>query len=315
MIRIALFVVLCLITSLTRANAQPIPTPAKSFVIGNMHFDRYGQGEPAIIMLPSLSVNSWTWSSTIAEMSADHTIYAGNMAGFDGLPPSPPPYIQQADAAIMNLIRQENLKSPVLVGHSLGGHIALRLLEEHPDLFAGAVIVDETPYFPPLQPGQTLQQRAQNVSQLADGIASAPDWLYENQTRSTAATMVTDATQAQIVADHSLRSDRTTLAGATTEMSLEDLRPGLDKITAPLLVIAPVSADAPYMNNQLRGLTPAQLAATIHDYYASQYAGAKTVTVETIANSKHFIMLDQPGALNAAIKNFLTVVTRPPAAQ
>jgi pimeloyl-ACP methyl ester carboxylesterase len=312
MTRIALLVMLCLLTPLTRANAQGIPPPTKSVVIGNMHFDRYGQGEPALIMLPSLSVNSWTWSSAIAEMSADHVIYAGNMDGFDGLPPAPPPYISQADAAVMNLIRQENLKGPVLVGHSLGGHIALRLLEEHPDLFAGAVIVDETPYFPPLQPGQTLQQRAQNVSQLADGIASAPDWLYENQTRSTAASMVTDAAQAQIVADHSLRSDRATLAGATSEMSLEDLRPGLNKITAPLLVVAPVSADAPYMNNQLRGLTPAQLATTIHDYYASQYAGAKTVTVETIANSKHFIMLDQPGALNAAIKSFLTIVSRPP---
>jgi pimeloyl-ACP methyl ester carboxylesterase len=312
MSRIGLLAIFCLFTALTPANAQLIPPPTKSVVIGNMHFDRYGQGEPALIVLPSLSVNSWTWSSAIAEMSADHTIYAANMAGFDGLPPAPPPYISQADAAVMNLIRQENLKEPVLVGHSLGGHIALRLLEEHPDLFAGAVIVDETPYFPPPQPGQTLQQRAQNVSQLADGIASAPDWLYESQTRSTAATMVTDSALAQIVADHSLRSDRTTLAGATSEMSLEDLRPGLSKITAPLLVVAPVSADAPYMNPQLRALTPTQLAATIHDYYASQYAGAKTVTVETIANSKHFIMLDQPDALNAAIKNFLTVVTRPP---
>lgn len=288
------------------AAAEPVITsPNGSVSIGDMRFDRYGRGEPALILIPGLSMGAWTWQAAISAFSSDHTVYAATLAGFDGMPPSTPPYIDQADAAVVQLVTQERLTKPIVIGHSVGGHLALRLLEERSDLFGGAVIVDATPYFPPLQAGQTPQQRAQGIASLADGIASAPDWLYEDQTRVTVSGMVSDAKQIDNVVQHSLRSDRATLARVTSEMSNEDLRPGLVKIAAPILVVAPVSAQAPYMNDALRALTPDQLTDTVRNYYAQQYLGARTVTVQTIANSKHFIMLDQPDALNAAIKAFL----------
>lgn len=293
------------------APSATLPPPNKSFSLGNLHFDRYGQGEPALILIPGLSMGAWTWQSQIAAFSADHAVYAATLAGFDGTPASSPPYLAQADAAIVQLVRQENLTKPVLVGHSFGGHLALRLVEERSDLFGGAIIIDETPYFPPLQPGQTVAQRAQNISATAEAIQNAPDWLYAEQTHRTVEGMVNDGAQVDNVVQHSLRSDRATLAGATSEMWSEDLRPGLSKITAPVLVIAPVSHDAPYMTDALRALTPDQLAATVRNFYLSEYVGTKMLTVQTIANSKDFVMLDQPDALNAAIKTFISPVARP----
>jgi len=288
------------------ATAQPtIAAPSRSFSVGNLHVERFGQGSPALILIPGLSMGAWTWTGQIATFSADHAVYAVTIDGFDGTPTAPPPIIAKADAAIVQLVRQENLVKPVLVGHSIGGHVALRLVEENADLFACAVLVDVMPYFPPPTPGQSPAQREQGIEQLADGIQTAPDWLYEEQTRSMIAGMVTDNREADTVAQHSLTSDRATLAAAMTEMSTEDLRPHLSDIAVPVLVVAPVSQQAPYMNAALRALSPDQLNATIHDWYQSQYVGAKMVTVETIANSKHFIMLDQPDALNAAIKSFL----------
>ena len=70
------------------------------------------------------------------------------------MPPSTPPYIDQADTAVMQLITQERLTKPIVIGHSVGGHLALRLAEEHSDLLGGVILVDATPYFPPLQAGQ-----------------------------------------------------------------------------------------------------------------------------------------------------------------
>ncbi|MBV8081413.1 MAG: alpha/beta hydrolase [Candidatus Eremiobacteraeota bacterium] len=298
------------------ALASPVVTaPTQSIPIGTVRFDKYGPANdpaPALILIPALSMSAWEWQSTIGAFATDRVIYAATIAGFDGTTPASPPYLQQADAAVMKLVAQEQLKRPVLVGHGFGGHLALRLMEEHPDAFAGAVIVDQTPFFPPLQAGQTVEQRAQSIASFTDGIVSAPDWLYQDQLQSTIATMVTDTAQAQNVAAHSLRSDRATVAGAMSEMSLEDLRPNLGTVTAPLLVIAPVSSQAPYMNDRLRALTPDQLTATVRNYYASEYAGARNVTVQTIANSKDFVMLDQPDALNAAIKNFLSTLPAHP---
>jgi pimeloyl-ACP methyl ester carboxylesterase len=284
---------------------MPMPVPSERLTIGNLHFDHYGQGDPALIFVPGLSMGGWTWSSAVAAFSQSHAVYVATLAGFDGMPAMPPPYIPQADAAIQQLVAQAKLRKPILVGHSLGGHLALRLVEEHSDMFGGAIIVDATPYFPPLQAGQTLQQRADNISMLVDGIATAPDFIYEAQTRTMVSGMVTDNAQVDNVTQHSLLSDRTTLAGATGEMSNEDLRPGLSKIAVPVLVVAPVSPQAPYMNDALRALTPDQLTDTIRGYYAGQYAGTKQLSVQTILNSKDFIMLDQPDALDAAIKAFL----------
>jgi pimeloyl-ACP methyl ester carboxylesterase len=291
------------------ACAQPtIAAPAKTFDVGNLHVERFGHGSPALILIPGLSMGAWTWTGQIATFSSDHTVYAVTIDGFDGTPIAPPPIISKADAAILALVKQEDLVKPILIGHSLGGHLALRLVEEHSDLFSCAVLVDVMPYFPPPTAGQSDQQRAQGIQQLADGIQSAPDWLYEEQMRSAIAGLVTDSHEADVVTQHSLSSDRATLAAATTEMSMEDLRPKLGDIAVPVLVVAPVSSQAPYMNQTLRALTPDQLTTTVRAWYAGQYIGAKTVTVETIANSKHFIMLDQPDALNAAIKTFLSTL-------
>jgi pimeloyl-ACP methyl ester carboxylesterase len=287
------------------AQTFTTPPPSSSLVIGNMRFERYGQGDPALILLPGLSMGAWQWAGTIDAFSKDHAVYAATLAGFDGTPPAQPPYLAQADAAVITLVQQQGLKKPVMIGHSLGGHLALRLIEEHSDLFSGAVLVDTTPYFPPLQTGQTPAQRDANVAMLADGIRSAPDIFYEAQMRQTVATMVTSPVDIETVIEHALRSDRTTLAGTTSEMS-EDLRPALSRIAVPTLVVAPVSHEAPYMTDALRALTPQQLDDTIRNYYASQFPGAKTVTVQTIDGSKHFVMLDQPDALNAAISSFLS---------
>jgi len=293
-----------------RALAQPtIAAPSRTFEVGNLHVERFGQGSPALILIPGLSMGAWTWTGQIATFANDHAVYAVTIDGFDGTPTSPPPVIAKADAAIVQLVKQENLVKPVLVGHSIGGHLALRLVEEHSDTFAGAILLDTMPYFPPPNPGQSPQQREASIEQFAAGIQTAPDWLYQEQTRAAISGMVTDGHEADAVAQHSLTSDRPTLAAAMTEMSEEDLRPKLGDVAVPVLVVAPVSQQAPYMNDTLRALTPDQLTATVRNWFASQYVGAKTVSVQTIANSKHFIMLDQPDALNAMIKTFVDAVT------
>jgi len=296
-----------------RAAAQTFipPPPAASLFIGNMRFDKYGQGEPALILVPGISMGAWTWASAIKAFQKDHLVYAATLAGFDGTPPAPPPYLARADASIVALIKQEGLQKPVIVGHSLGGHLVLRMLEDHPDLFAGAVVVDATPFFPPLQPGQTLAQRNADIDLLAGSIRSAPDPLYAAQTRAMVANMVTSPADVDIVSQHALRTDRNTLAVVTSEMS-EDLRPGLSRIAVPTLIVAPVSRDAPYMTDALRALTPQQLDDTIRNWYASQFVGAKTITVQTINGSKHFVMLDQPDALNAVIGAFLARLSAQP---
>jgi N-formylmaleamate deformylase len=50
--------------------------------------------------------------------------------------------------ALADYIRKNNLDKPVVVGHSLGGYLALLLAVKYPDLPGKLVIVDSYPTWP-----------------------------------------------------------------------------------------------------------------------------------------------------------------------
>src|SRR5215472_5763414 len=109
---IAVLLAVCCIGPPAFAQAT-ISAPSRTFDVGNLHVERFGQGSPALILIPGLSMGAWTWTGQIATFASDHAVYAVTIDGFDGTPTSPPPVIAKADAAIMQLVKQENLVKPV----------------------------------------------------------------------------------------------------------------------------------------------------------------------------------------------------------
>jgi hypothetical protein len=90
-----------------------------------------------------------------------------------------------------------------------------------------------------------------------------------------------------------------------------DLRPELKKLTVPVVEIAPVPTNAADCEGpQALTQTPAQRAAIYRSFYASLFPGAPSAEVVTVFDSLHFVMIDQPQALYAAISRF--IATLPP---
>ena len=93
---------------------------------------------------------------------------------------------------------------------------------------------------------------------------------------------------------------------AYTEARWDSMMAGvasLQRQTIPLLEIMPYEpADA-----LMRG---GQTQEQAQGFYQSLLAGAPKITVVPIAPSRHFVMLDQPEALNKSINDFLTSVQR-----
>jgi pimeloyl-[acyl-carrier protein] methyl ester esterase len=85
------------------------------------------------------------------------------------------------------------------------------------------------------------------------------------------------------------------------ELMAADLRPGLSKIGVPLLEIGPFDAKLDPQNPY----SPATTLEQKQSYYASLLVGDPTAKVVIVDNSRHFIMLDQPEKLFAAIDAFL----------
>jgi pimeloyl-ACP methyl ester carboxylesterase len=157
-LRIALAFLLALAT-FAPAAASPFgtaPVKVDSFNAGTLHVDTYGHGPKNIVLIPGLASGPWAWFGTIDYLTAGdgvdkYTIYALTLPGFDGLPATKKtPLFDTFSSDFWALLDAKKIAKPVVIGHSLGGTLAISLAEQHPERLAGIVAVDGLPVFPML---------------------------------------------------------------------------------------------------------------------------------------------------------------------
>lgn len=271
--------------------------PSEGFDVGTLHVERYGNGATPLILVPGLASGAWEWRGTVAQFAANHTVYVLTLPGFDGRPASTQaPLFAGFARDFWTLLDTRKIDRPVVIGHSLGGTLAIALAETHPERLRGIVAVDGLPVFPTAA-GMTPEQRATAAKTLSASVAaeSQADFAaYEVRYMQQVGTL--DAQLAPQLGELAARSDRGAVAAWIAEDLTTDLRPQLGHITIPFVEMMPYASPSPY--------TQAQTQA----FYESLVAGAPHVRVVPIAPSRHFAMLDQPAAFNAEITRFLDAV-------
>ncbi|HEY0480672.1 MAG TPA: alpha/beta hydrolase [Kofleriaceae bacterium] len=271
--------------------AAPAPAPAATEALPfAVHVTGHG---PAMILIPGLASSSDVWTTTVAHEQARFTCHVLQLPGFAGRPAIPAPMLSTVREALAGYIRDHHLDHPVIVGHSLGGFVALDLARSHPDLVGRLVIVDSVPFLPALQsPTATAESMRAVADHIRTGIMSATDAAYEQQERGVLATMITDPAQQEVALGWVMHSDRAAVTGALIEMMTTDLRPQLGAITAPTLVIETWTGWGAGREPIERG-------------YAQQYASLRGVKLVVADTAKHFVMLDDPAFLFAQMDAFL----------
>jgi pimeloyl-ACP methyl ester carboxylesterase len=283
------------------------PVPAATMTVGTLSVEKYGSGDPAVILMPGLACGSWVWDGTIRALAGTHTVYAVTLAGFSGAAPASGALLDKADASIQQLILQEHLVKPILVGHSLGGFLTIRFAEEHSDELSRAVTVDGLPVFPQLAQ-MTADERVATSKQFFEPLRKETHDQFVSGENAYVSGMVTDPALAAQVAALVSTSDQNATAEYGEEMFGADLRPGLGQIHTPLLEIVPVPVpkDLPAgFPDAMRQMTPAQLSQAFVAYYGALFPGASTVTFAPIAGARHFAMLDQPTAFSTALESYI----------
>jgi pimeloyl-ACP methyl ester carboxylesterase len=274
--------------------------PAERFETGALLVERHGKAGRPLILIPGLSGGAWAWQDAVREFSGSNVVYVVTLPGFDGRPPVSGNGFDAARGALRELIVSRKLNKPVLIGHSLGATLSFAVAEDAPDLVGGVVAVDGLPVMPgteqmpPEQRAPFAQNmRAQVAAMMANDFAG-------NQQRYMRSIGVLDMSRADALAELSAKSDPAAVARYMGEVLELDLRPGLSRITAPVLVVAPFfEADSAQ-----RGTTQQNKI----DLYKSLVAGAPKLEVVSIAPSRHFVMFDQPGKLFDAIRRYLAAL-------
>ena len=278
-----------------RANA--IDQRADAFEVGTLRVEKHGTHGTPLIFIPGLASGAWAWEGLVRRFQDSHVLYVVTLAGFDGRPAVAGKPMQLALQSLKDLLVVQHIVKPVLIGHSLGGVLALQLAEQDPGSISGLVSIDGLPVFPGTEAMPPSQRPL-----MADGIKArmagmTGEQFAGQQLQYMRGIGVIDPALAAKLAGHSANSD----PAATTEYMAEtlalDLRADLAKITVPVLLIAPYNAaDSAAQNISESAKT---------DYYRSLLAGTPTLDVVPVSPSRHFAMFDQPTLVADAIDSYL----------
>ncbi len=291
------FAALWLAAGLAHADAA---APA-SKTVGTLTVQRHGDHGRPVILIPGLTCGPWEWQDTIARLEKDHVVYAVTLAGFDGVPaPADGGNLyDRADASLLQLIKQEHLDKPVLVGHSIGGSLALRFAGEHPELIAGVLAADGLPLFPGMDRVDATQRQAIAAKMGEKMAAQTPEQAKAYALAYMQKIGLVDQAAAARYAPLTMRSDHKAAAAYAEQDMAFDGRPLLKNAHMPIVEISPYYA--PDFASGPLAMSEQQKA----DYYRSLLANAPQAKVVSISPARHFVMLDQPAKFQQALDDFL----------
>ena len=279
------------------ACALAFLTPAFSatYEVGALAVDQQGDKGPPLIFIPGLASGSWTWKVDAARLSKDHAVYLVTLPGFDGRKAVPGTTLDTLAQDLRKLIDDKKLQRPVLIGHSMGGTLALSFAAGHSARIAGVVAADGLPVFPGTE-GMTdrspLAQRAR--AQIEN---QTPEQFVEYQRAYMKRVGAIDEATANRIAELSSRSDPRAVAEFAAQLLLLDLRPKLESITVPVIEISP------FLESDFAAMGVNEEAKT--NYYRMLLGGIGKLEVVSISPARHFVMFDQPEKFAAALDQAL----------
>jgi len=253
-----------------------------------------GTGAP-IILIPGMGSAGEVWDDTVARYCGNHQCHVLTLAGFAGVPAIDQPLIASAEQELNTYITDQKLVRPVVIGHSMGGFLGMKLAADHPAQVGRLIIVDTLPALLAARvPGATSGQMKQIAEQMRTQMQSQDAETTHNNIFNSLRTMISKPQDLERVMVWARQSDRNTVINAMAEMAGEDLRPTLNRIAAPTLVLGSWIA--------YQGMGTKDSFAQL---YKAQYQQLANVKVEMADKARHFIMYDDPAWMYDRIDNFL----------
>jgi pimeloyl-ACP methyl ester carboxylesterase len=233
-----------------------------------------GKGAKPVILIPGFSCSGNVWKQTLDSLNPNFKCYTLTMAGFAGTAPEANPNFESWISSIAKYIRDHKIEKPAIIGHSIGGVMALWLAADHPDLVSRVIVVDALPCLSAMfNPAFKAKDTIDCTPMAGRFKAMADKDLYAMQ-RQNIPTLIADTTHWEEVIQWAMKSDRNTLGSIYCQFANLDLRHKIEKIKCPATILL-----ESYFNNFKPAIT-------------MQYVGLKDVKMIYADMGLHFIMYD-----------------------
>lgn len=245
-----------------------------------LRFDEAGEGDPAIVFVHGWCCSRDNWRHQVPHFSRKHRVVALDQRGHGE---SDKPDQDYTIAGFVDdlawFIGDRGLGRPVIVGHSMGGAIAMNLARKYPDIARAIVMIDSpvTPLPEPLEPVKestlaTLQSDA--YRQVAEGFVR---------------TFMFDANSPPGLADK--------LIPAMCETPQQLMHTALsDLLSTHTMEPGPIPVPALYIR--------AATNYSAEGAQAERYPGLEVASVDCA----HFVQLERPDETNALVEGLIARV-------
>jgi len=234
-----------------------------------------GSGPP-IIFIPGLGSPGEVWTETVAHLEDSYECHVLTLAGFAGHPPIDEPLSAAVRRDLTRYIRSRRMKRPIVVGHSMGGFIALWLAVSFPENIGPVIIVDA---------GPALSGDLDEAKQRRARWAEATDEEFEVQAKYMYSGMATNPKRIEAISTLASHSDRRTIGDAIFEMMRTDLTDRMPEIRAPVLFVLADGGLQQRIRKQVEGVPDKEIVV--------------------VPRARHFVMIDDPKRFFEAIDTFL----------
>ena len=256
-----------------------------------------GKGTP-VILIPGLSSPRTVWDGVVPGLAKNHRVYVVQVNGFAGDAPGAnlsPGILDGIVEDLHALIAREKITGTAIVGHSMGGLVALKLAEKHRADPGRIMIVDALPFIGTLfSPAATVAMVEPQARAMRDAqVASYGKPVSDAAAQAIADRLALKPVARALVSSWAKAADPRVSGAAMYEDMTSDLRPVMKTIATPITLVYPWSAGGP---------TRPQADAL----YRAAYKDAPHVAFVDIGEAGHFVMLDQPVAFEDAVGAFLS---------
>jgi pimeloyl-ACP methyl ester carboxylesterase len=246
-----------------------------------------GNGKQSIIFIPGFACSGDVWTETKALYEKDHTCYTLTMAGFAGTKPEDNPSFKGWEDGIAAYIVDNKMNKPIIVGHSMGGGLAMAIAADYPSLPLKIVVVDALPCLAALMNPAFKSKDVNDCTAITSQVTGATDEQFLQMQKQSMQRLVTDQDKQDLVVTWSMKSDRKTFGDMYCDFSNTDLREKIKGIKCPALVL---------LESYFVNLKPS---------IEGQFKNLKTADLRYSTKGLHFIMYDDKSWYDQQLADFI----------
>ncbi len=225
-------------------------------------------GEYEIVLIHGLGGDADIWDDVLPFLKGTFRVWTFEMAGHGRTQPIPDPTIDKEAERLGAFLKEQGVIYPTLVGHALGGMIALKYTLDHPADVSRLILLDAAP-----------MQLASQEQKAAVGQELANN--YDKFVYSRFINMTPNEEITERIVDTALRTDSATFISLLMSSFDFDVSDQLYSLPVPMLVVGselmfPGKDDSRHML----------------EHYG--FGKARSLSFKRMGGTGHFMMLERP---------------------